>query len=427
MKTDVVVVGSGPGGATVARDLTLKGKKVTIVEWGKDNPPSAKKISDPFRFFGGITQRNRGIMETSSEPVMTMLRCITTGGSSMSYGGVSWDPPVDRFKNFGIDLSEFTEDIKQEIVIKPLTDAQMGPAAQLIGKSARELGFEWKKIDRLFKDPEKFAHEAYLFGDNTGARWDARSWILDAVDNGASLMNETFCKKVIIENDTAVGVIAKDKKNKEISIAAETVVLAAGGIGSPVILNNSGIDEAGKSLFNDPYVIAIGYVDKELSDKEVTRQEGILFDGEFSLGDMALPAQVYQQIALTHFKATKIIKRTRALSIVVEIVDDLNGFIDKEGKVFKPLSDEDFQKLEKGKAIAQKILENAGAKDIWFTKLSGVHPGGTCKIGDVVDTNLKTRVNNLYVADASVMPESLAIPPLLTILALAKRLAKHLA
>ncbi len=51
-----------------------------------------------------------------------------------------------NLKKFGIDLSGFTEDIKKEIVIKPLTDVQMGPAAQLIGKSARELGFKWKKI-----------------------------------------------------------------------------------------------------------------------------------------------------------------------------------------------------------------------------------------------------------------------------------------
>ena len=35
---DAIVVGSGPGGATVARDLTLSGKKVLILEWGDNNP-----------------------------------------------------------------------------------------------------------------------------------------------------------------------------------------------------------------------------------------------------------------------------------------------------------------------------------------------------------------------------------------------------
>ncbi|MGD9823138.1 GMC family oxidoreductase N-terminal domain-containing protein [Desulfobacter sp.] len=426
METDVVVVGSGPGGATVARELSLKGRKVTIMEWGKDNAPDGKIVSDPFRFFGGIAHKKRGFLETSSEPVMTMLRCITTGGSSMAYGGVSWDPPKNTFHKYGINLGDAVNSIKKEIIIKPLTDEQMGPAAKLISKSARELGIKWNKIDRFFKDPTKFKHEAYLFGDKTGARWDARSWILDAIDNGGTLMNETFCEKVIIENGRATGVVAMDKKNRRITVSADTVVIAAGGVGSPAILIKSGINEAGKNFFNEPYVIAIGYVDRELSGKEVSRQEGVLFDGQFSLGDMAIPAQVYQQIVLTQSKAIKIIKRTRALSIVVEIVDDLNGSVDADGKVHKPLSKRDFEKLEKGKAMARKILENAGAKDIWFTKISGVHPGGTCKIGDVVDSNLKTRIDNLYVADASVLPESFAIPPLLTILALAKRLADYL-
>jgi choline dehydrogenase-like flavoprotein len=55
-----------------------------------------------------------------------------------------------------------------------------------------------------------------------------------------------------------------------------------------------------------------------------------------------------------------------------------------------------------------------------------VHPGGTAKIGDLVDSNLKSRLDNLYVCDCSVIPESSGLPPTLTLIALAKRLAKHL-
>ena len=77
--------------------------------------------------------------------------------------------------------------------------------------------------------------------------------------------------------------------------------------------------------------------------------------------------------------------------------------------------------------MARKILLNAGARNIYHTGIAAVHPGGTAKIGDVVDANLKTRFDNLYVCDCSVIPDSWGLPPTLTIVALGKRLARHLA
>jgi choline dehydrogenase-like flavoprotein len=60
------------------------------------------------------------------------------------------------------------------------------------------------------------------------------------------------------------------------------------------------------------------------------------------------------------------------------------------------------------------------------TRTQGAHPGGTAAIGKVVDTDLQTRVQNLFVCDASVLPAAPGLPPILTIAALAKRLAKIL-
>jgi choline dehydrogenase-like flavoprotein len=44
-----------------------------------------------------------------------------------------------------------------------------------------------------------------------------------------------------------------------------------------------------------------------------------------------------------------------------------------------------------------------------------------------VDVNLETDIKGLFVADASVFPSAPGAPPILTIIALAKRLAKYLA
>jgi choline dehydrogenase-like flavoprotein len=54
------------------------------------------------------------------------------------------------------------------------------------------------------------------------------------------------------------------------------------------------------------------------------------------------------------------------------------------------------------------------------------HPSGTVKVDDLLDSNLKTRFDNLYVCDCSVIPEAWGLPHTFTIVALGKRLAKHL-
>ncbi|MFW6415508.1 MAG: NAD(P)-binding protein, partial [Thermodesulfobacteriota bacterium] len=40
---DAIVVGSGPGGATVARELTRNSQKVLLLEWGDYNPVTGSK------------------------------------------------------------------------------------------------------------------------------------------------------------------------------------------------------------------------------------------------------------------------------------------------------------------------------------------------------------------------------------------------
>jgi choline dehydrogenase-like flavoprotein len=90
------------------------------------------------------------------------------------------------------------------------------------------------------------------------------------------------------------------------------------------------------------------------------------------------------------------------------------------------LDKNDKRKLLAGYERAKEILKNAGAKDIYKTWHIATHPGGTVKIGELVDSNLKTEYENLYVCDYSVIPEAWGLPPTATIIGLGKRLAKYL-
>ncbi|MFC1611061.1 GMC oxidoreductase, partial [Myxococcota bacterium] len=118
----------------------------------------------------------------------------------------------------------------------------------------------------------------------------------------------------------------------------------------------------------------------------------------------------------------------RMLGLMVKVGDEDRGSIDDCGQVSKPLSERDYARLDRGVDIAREVLVEAGCKPqtIVVGPVRGAHPGATARIGRVVDRNLETRINNLFVADASVLPEAMGTPVVLTVIALAKRLADHL-
>lgn len=428
LTADVVVIGSGPGGATVARDLTLKGKKVIIVEWGKHVKPKGTQRTFIKASGGALGSLGKGIMITPE--LLAMARAITVGGTTMFYTGTCWEPLYDKFKKLGVVLDpKETENIRKETHVQKLPDSYIGPAARSIMKSAQELGYKWDKIEK-FIDPSKGPiHCMDTFcGDKHKAKWEAYQWIMDAVDKGAVLMPETHCDYIIVENKKATGIFATSSNGKEYEISAKAVVCSAGGVGSPTLLQNSGIADAGKKFFFDPFVVTTGYLDtKTEPGKELAMtcgmhlaQEGIV------MTDMTYPPLFSRMFALMAGRPTKMFKTKGMACIMTKAKDVMDGTVDISGRITKPLTYEDRNKLNLGKVIATKILRNTGARDVWHGALGAAHPGGTCRIGEIVDKDLETEYKNLFVSDGSVIPFEFGLPPVLTILCLSRRLSKHL-
>ena len=120
----------------------------------------------------------------------------------------------------------------------------------------------------------------------------------------------------------------------------------------------------------------------------------------------------------------------RLLGIMTKTKDEPAGRVYANGKISKPVTEKDWVRLNEGSSIARAILVKAGAKrqgSIVVSHPQGAHPGGTAAIGTIVDSDLQTKIENLYVCDSSVLPSAPGLPPILTIVALAKRLAKKLA
>ena len=118
----------------------------------------------------------------------------------------------------------------------------------------------------------------------------------------------------------------------------------------------------------------------------------------------------------------------RILGIMVKITDESAGQVFPDGSVSKPVTDRDWERLRAGGAIAREILIKAGGKpeSVIVTGVQGAHPGGTAAIGRVVDAQLQTKIDNLFVCDCSVLPAAPGLPPIVTIMALAKRLGRTL-
>lgn len=419
---DAIVVGSGPGGATVARELTRRGRRVLILERGSGSPIKGTLG----QFLSMATTPGRSLLITNG--MLAVVRGITTGGSSVFYYATAFDPPLAMLKSHGLDIGDEVAEAKKELPVAPLSDGLVGPMATRIMSSARDLGYDWQKLPKFIYQ-DKCSAECWRcnYGCPYGAKWNARMFVDEAVSGGAELLNEAKVNKVIVENGTATGVEFK-RYGVQHKAFARQVVVSAGGIGSPVILRASGIKGAGYDYFFDPLICVMGTVDGLRGGREVPMAAGVHMEEEgYLMTDMTVPAAVYMGMTAEVLKLRKLASHPRTLQIMIKAKDSLGGRITDGGGVRKSLPKGDKQKLMKGYERAKAILENARAKDIYKSWYLASHPGATVKVGDLVDSNLETEFRNLYVCDCSVVPEPWGLPPTLTLIGLGKRLAKHLA
>lgn len=421
---DVIVVGSGSGGAAVAKDLARKGKKVLILEGSGGNEIRGSFLWAVLHVF----LPGKSMLFTPD--LLGMVRGLTTGGSSVFYYGTAFPVAHEMFKKHGIDVHKEETEARKELPIGPLKDEMVTPMARRIMESARALGYNWNKLEKfMYQDRWRPGYRFGYYGDAHRVKWSAKMDVEEAVAEGAVLWNKALVKNIIFQGTRAVGVNVKLRGKKQ-QVFADTVIVAAGGIGSPVVLRNSGIKDAGYDYFYDPLITVCGKVkDVRARKDEIPMSTGCLLrDAGIVLTDMAEPFMIDQVFTISAFRFWRLLEKRKTLRIMIKIRDDLSGYITGSGGVRKRLTPADKEKLRRGYEIAKNILHHAGAKGIYKTWRLAAHPGGTVKIGHLLDSNLKVRgYENLYVCDCSVIPEPWGLPPVLSIVCLAKRLAKHLA
>jgi choline dehydrogenase-like flavoprotein len=419
---DAIVVGTGPGGATVARDLAKRSKKVLILERGLGGPVRGD-------FWQGLTELlmpGRGLLVTPD--LVGLVRGISLGGSSTFYYATAFPVPVAMFQRHGVDLARDVAEAQAELPVAPLKDEMMTPMASRIMRAAQTLGLPWKRLDKLmYQDRWRPGRPFGHYGDPTGVKWTARAYVEEAVAHGAVLLTDARVRKVLHEGGKATGVEYELHGRRQVASAGK-VVVAAGGVASPVILRRSGIREAGFDFFFDPLITVCGTLkDVRTRVDEIPMAGGLLLEDEgYLLADMHVPRAMHFILTLAVFKLSKLLSFRHTARIMVKVKDSLGGRVTNGERVRKKLAAEDKAKLQRGIEQAKRILAEAGATDIYQTWYLAAHPGGSVKLGQLVDASLQTSIANLHVCDGSVIPEPWGMPPTLALIGLGRYLARHL-
>jgi hypothetical protein len=411
---DVILVGSGTCGATIARELARGGKRVLILEQGANIP-----LKESLAAFAAI------VRQYSLGSRLRAATAVTVGGSTSLYLGVCKLPTADTFAQLGIDLSGEFARVCNELPIAELPDEFLPPQSLKILESAAALGYRMKKTPMLV-DQARCTGGKYSYQ----AKWKAKSYIIDALRSGAQLITGATVQKVLVENGRAVGVEYRCKsgfmRSRTARVYGRKIVLSAGALATPKLLIDCGISNVGdRGFFCKPTYMVSGTVrglqgrDAFLGGLDVDLGNGV------HVGDGTMNAVLFKAVMLANLKWRYLFSHANTLSVGILIDDSMGGAIGTDGRYRKQLTAEELQKLKKGEQVAIEILKHAGARNLFKTQLVAGIPGGVLRVNDHVDQDLQTRIRDLHVCDHSLISD-VTITPTVTLICLGRYLAKRL-
>ena len=409
MNYDFIIVGSGAGGATLSKELAKKGKTVLVVESGNNIFPL------PF------------VLEKSIEGT-DIFTAYGAGGATVLANANGVRCLEKQLAEFGIVLDKEYEELEKETGLAPIHDSLLSPDGSIrLLEICKKAGIGMQKMPKFIDHTKCTGCGNCSLGCPSGAKWTALSFLREAESHGADVIYNTKVEKVIVQNGKAKGVDCISA-NGTVKYYGNSIVLAAGGIKSPVILQNSGIKNAGQNLFIDICEFYYGITpDIDLSHEPPMQ----LVNTEFleKEGFMHSTGSLKDKSKLKYYLKDNVdaYMNNNLFAVIVKIRDEAKGRIFPDGTFSKTATAQDRKRLDNGGEAARDLLMVAGAKSDTIQKREGIyggHNGASAAIGVVVDKNLQTKIENLFVCDASILPESPGLPPMLTIMAIANWFAK---
>jgi choline dehydrogenase-like flavoprotein len=418
-----VVIGSGAGGAMCARELQGK-YQVTLLEAGGEFRPCSARLPliEAFRktrllfderwiewIFPAMRIRRAG-------SGMVLVSGHGTGGTTAISTGNALRQDRD-LREMGIDLDEEFNELASEIPIFTGHQEKWSPLTRKFFQLSREM----KMNPLVMPKMGDYLHCRHcgrcVLGCPYGIKWDSRHFLDQARRSGARLLTRHRAERVVHEKGRARGVIARHGTRKK-WLAADLVILAAGGLGTPRILQDSGISCEAK-LFVDPVLCVAAEIKDSFQNQELPMPFAVQKDGY-------IISPYFDHLSF-FFNRDWLRRSGNIYSLMIKLADDNQGSLAR-GCVDKTLTANDRKRLEEAADTCAEMFQRAGVgKDrLFFGTLNAGHPGGMLPLTSIQARTLHDPrlPENLFVADATLFPAALGNPPILTIMALAKRIAR---
>lgn len=424
MKT-AIVVGSGAGGAAVAREL--QGDfAVTILEAGRAFRPFGWDLRVP------TAVKRAGLLRDAREirvlfPAMKIdlakgglvhVRGIGTGGTTTiaTGNGLRLD---DDLKAIGIDLDREFLELAREIPMTVDHRSRWRPPTKKLFEAASEMGLDPRPTPKMGHHRHCRNCGRCVLGCPHGVKWDSRVFLNEALAKGAKL--ETGAKVACLElrGNDAVGVRVRKGFGSRIK-TADLVVLAAGGLGTPEILAASGIPGESR-LFVDPVLCVAAPFPGAHQDRELPMPF-------YLRKDVSMISPYFDHFSF-FFNPRWRPPADGILSLMIKLADESRGSFARR-RLEKNLTPADQTRLAAAVDLCTEIFGRMGipAGKLFLGTLNAGHPGGMVPLtaAESVTLHHDRLPGNVYIADASLFPAALGRPPILTIIALARKVARRI-
>ncbi|MCO4772492.1 MAG: GMC family oxidoreductase [Deltaproteobacteria bacterium] len=484
-EVDVVIIGSGAGGAAASMQFADAGLSVLVLEEGGHFDERAFSQDQGVAWRQLYADDGQRVMSGNLYVPVAGGRCL--GGSTVVNSAICFTIPQWRFEEWraehdlAFDWDELQPWLRRTERFIKVTASR--PSIYGGNNAACQRGLDalgWSGGPMMRNAPACMGCGACQMGCPSGAKLSvAKTYIPRATQAGARFVTRARADEVVRDDGRVVGVRAAllDPETREplhsITVRARAVVVAAGAIRTPVFLqaNDLGNDHVGEHLHVHPGSGVIGVMNEEVQGwrgipqgfycDEWHRSEGVMLESFW-----ATPEVFYMSFPFGNDGMTGMNDFSKMTALGGLISDASEGSVRPSGtpgraKVNYQVVDADRRKLVLAQLRSAQILFAAGARSVRagvygvpeltspteaaqyldpntvrLKQLMAVyssHPHGTTRMGDdpthsAVDSGGKLHgEEGVYVMDGSLFPDVLGVNPQVTIMAMASMLAQRLA